>query len=448
MEPVWEKAKASIKQKVPLHIFMMWIDSLEYMAVEKDSIKLACPNFFSWKRVNDNYRELIENEINRLTGKSQKVVLEISHKNKQIKPFTAHNINKQIALPNMNIHPPSGHMLCESYTFDRFIVGSNNDFAYSAALSLASRSDNRQTSLFLLAKTGMGKSHLAQAVGHHILSQKASEKVYYITADAFSNEMVAAFKNNSINKFKEKYRKCCDVLLMDDVHYLSGKERTQIELALTLDSMFDANRKVVFSSCYTPSEIPRLTDTLRSRLSCGLISNIESPDFRTRIRILKKKMMQIGSSISEEVTHFLAGELTEDIRQLESGLIGVAARASLLGVPVDLTLAKSVVKNIVRIKKEITIESIKKLVCKHYNISMDNIVSRSRKQSYTKPRQMAIYLSRKYTDAPLQLIGKSFNRYHATALHSIAIVDRRIKEDNAIKKQVDFFCERLDAGKF
>jgi chromosomal replication initiator protein len=294
----------------------------------------------------------------------------------------------------------------------------------------------------------MGKSHLSQAIGHYILSEHPSERVYYMTAEDFSNEMVQAFRHDSINKFKAKYRNGCDVLLLEDVHYLSGKERTQIELALTLDTLFESGKKIIFSSCHLPVDIPKLNDKLQSRLSSSLISNIEPPDFRTRIRILQKKALHNGYEMPEDVMQYLASELTEDVRQLESGLIGVTAKSSLLGTPIDLALAESVVKNIVRQRKKITIDVIKKLVCKYYSISMDQIVSSSRKQFIVRPRQIAIYLSRVYTDAPLQAIGKSFNRYHATALHSINTVERAVKENSPVQKQVEFLRRKLESGKF
>ncbi|MGD9416063.1 MAG: chromosomal replication initiator protein DnaA, partial [Desulfobacterales bacterium] len=327
-------------------------------------------------------------------------------------------------------------------------VGANNDFAYSASLSLASRREYQQNALLLLSKTGMGKSHLSQAIGHHVLSEYPDERVYYITAEDFSNEMVQAFRQDSINKFKAKYRNKCDVLLLEDIHYLSGKERTQVELALTLDSLFEASKRIIFSSCYLPGDIPKLNDKLRSRLSCSLISKIDSPNFRTRVRILRKKAQSNGYHIPDTIIEYLAGELTEDIRQLESGLNGVAAKSSLLGTPIDLDLTESVVKNMVRQRKKITIDVIKKMVCKYYNCTLKDMVSRSRKQHLVRPRQMAIYLSRLYTDAPLQSIGKAFNRYHATALHSIHCIERGLKENSVIQKQVEFFNQKLESGKF
>jgi len=424
----------------------MWIEPLGYLRSDNDSIVLTCPNAFSKNRVLNHYSALIESELHKVSGNGYKFIVEVAENRSGSREKTDNE--PQMSLPNINTHAYGGHFLRKDFTFDKFVVGSNSDFAYSASLSLASRHNTSQNSLFLLSKTGMGKSHLTQAIGHHILSEKPSEYVYYITAEDFTNEMIHAFQHDSINQFKNKFRNNCDVLLIEDVHYLSGKQRTQIELALTLDSLLETNKKIIFSSCYLPSEIPKLNDKLRSSLSSGIISNIDPPNFRTRVRILQKKIMDNGYYVSEDVIHYLASELTENVRQLESGLIGVTAKSSLLGMPIDLNLAESVVKNIAGQRINITIDVIKKLVCKQYNISIKDIVSSSRKQRVVRPRQIAIYLSRMYTDSPLQTIGKSFNRYHATALHSIGVVEQGLKENSPVKKQIEFLCQKLESSEF
>lgn len=444
MEAVWKKVKSAIKERIPHHSFRMWIEPLELHQGEEDGFEISCPNFFSKKRVQDQYGVIIESELHKVLGESCHLVYKISKNNGNPRPTP--QPYHQLALPNHVVRPYNGRLLCKNFTFDHFVVGANNVFAYSASLSLASRKDSQQNALFLLSKTGMGKSHLSQAIGHHVLSQYPNERVFYITAEDFSNEMVNAYRHDAIDKFKGKYRNHCDVLLLEDVHYLSGKERTQIELALTLDALFEAGKCIIFSSCYLPADIPKLNDKLRSRLSCGLISNIDPPDFRTRIRILQKKALLHGYKMPENVLQYLAVELTEDVRQLESGLNGVAAKSSLLGIPMDLSLAESVVKHIVRQRKSITIDLIKKLVCKYYSVSMQDLMSRSRKQNLVRPRQMAIYLSRHYTDSPLQTIGKSFNRYHATALHAIKCIEQGLKDNGSIKRQVEFFRQKLESG--
>jgi len=446
MEAVWNKVKSAIKKRIPSHSYKMWIEPLKVDRVEDNACTVYCPNFFSRKRVQGLYGAIILNAIQKELGQECELTFKISNKSNGRKPKAAEDL--QLPLPNDNARPFNGRFLRRNFTFDQFVVGSNNDFAYSASLALASRRDIQQNALFLLSKTGMGKSHLSQAIGHHVMTTHPTDRIYYITAEDFSNEMVRAYRHNAIDKFKEKYRNQCDVLLLEDVHYLSGKERTQIELALTLDTLFESGKRIIFTGCYLPTEIPKLNDKLRSRLSCGLISAIDPPNFRTRVRILQKKVGVHDYRLPESVIHYLAGELTDDVRQLESGLNGVAAKSSLLGVPVDVPLAESVVKNIVRQRKRITIGVIKKLVCKYYNVSIDDLVSKSRKQNLVRPRQMAIYLSRRFTDSPLQTIGKSFNRYHATALHSINSIERGQKQDSSIQKQVGFFCQKLEAGKF
>ena len=449
MKQIWEQVKLSIKKQIPGHSYRMWIEPVDFIECKENRIVLSCTNTFSKKRILDHYGSIIKTEIKRTSGKAYNLGLEVFRKTckKESSGFKKDN-NIQIPLPGVNLRPYNGRLLRRDFTFDQFVVGNNNDFAYLAALDLASKKNSQQNSLFLLSKIGMGKSHLSQAIGHHIISQYPTEHVSYITAEDFTNEMVNAFRNGSIDEFKKKYRNECDVLLLEDVHSLSGKERTQIELALILDYLFEADKKIIFSSCYLPSDIPKLNEKLISRFSYGLISNIGPPGFRTRVRILQKKSKNNGHNLPEEVIEYLASELTADVRQLESGLIGVTAKSSILGVPIDLDLAESVTRNIVRQRKNITIDVIKKLVCKHFNIAIKDIISSSRKQNFVRPRQIAIYLSRRYTDSPLQTIGKSFNRYHATVLHSIGIVERGLKEKGAVQRQVEIFSKKLESGEF
>jgi len=445
MDSIWSKAKAAIKTHIPGHSYRMWIEPVEFISENEGVVVLSCPNPFSKKRVLENYSDIILSEIRNISGQSFQIALEITEKH-SVSHRQPDICRQKPLFPEADAQFTSGRLLRRDYTFDQFVVSGNNDFAYSASLSLASRKKTQQHSLFLLSKTGMGKTHLTQAVGNHILTENPAEKVYYITAEDFSNEMVFAYQHNTIDQFKKKYRTGCNVLLLDDVHYLSGKERTQVELAMTLDTLYDSGKKIIFSSSYLPGDIPKLNDKLRSRLSSGLISAIDPPNFRTRVRILQKKATVNGIRLPENITQYLAGELTEDVRQLESGLIGITARSSLLGAPIDMVMAESVVKNIVRQRKLITIDGIKNLVCREFNISNQEIVSPSRKQTLVRARQIAMYLSRRYTDSPLQAIGKCFNRYHATALHSITAIEKGIRDNHSLQKQIEFLCAKLEEG--
>ncbi len=448
MENHWQRIKSALKKSIPLHSYRMWIEPLRACRDDSGAFCIECPNAFSLRRIQDHYSRLIRTEFEQLTGQTCcfRIVDEQETASPQKDKVLA--IDPQLALPAINRHTPTGRFLRRDFTFDQFVVGRNNDFAYSASLSLASNRQSPQNCLYLLANTGLGKSHLTQAIGHHILDAFPQERVYYTTAEDFSNEMVSAFRNDKLEHFKGKYRAQCDVLLLEDVHHLGGKDRTQQELATTLDTLFESGKKIIFSSCYCPSDIPRLTDKLRSRFAYGLISNIDPPNFGTRVRILQKKAGGKTLEISKDVIHYLASELSDDIRQLESGLMQVAAKSSLLGSTIDLKLAESVVRNIVRQQKTITINVIKKMVCRHYGVSPKDLVSRSRKQSIVRPRQVAIFLSRRYTDAPLQTIGKSFNRYHATALHSINAIEKGLRDSAALRKQVDYIAAKLEKGDF
>jgi chromosomal replication initiator protein len=425
----------------------MWIEPLTVCRDVDGMLIIECPNAFSLRRVQDQYGRRIQKEFKLRTGKICRFRIATDPRASSA-AIDALAFDPQLSLPKMSQNVSGGRFLRRDFTFDQFVVGRNNDFAYSASLSLASNRQAPQNCLYLLSKTGLGKSHLAQAVGHHILQASPEERVYYTTAEDFSNEMVAAFRNDSLQKFKGKYRAKCDVLLLEDVHYLGGKDRTQQELAATLDTLFEAGKKIIFSSCYTPSSIPRLTDKLRSRFTYGLVSNIDPPDYGTRVRILEKKASSKSLQVPKEVIRYLASELSEDIRQLESGLLQVAAKSSLLGCAIDVKLAESVIRNIVRKRKTITIDVIKKIVCRHYGVAPKDLVSRSRRQSIVRPRQVAIFLARRYTDAPLQTIGKSFNRYHATALHSINCVEKGLKASTDLRKQVEYISDKLESGDF
>jgi chromosomal replication initiator protein len=444
MNRIWTSVKSQLKEKIPGHSYRMWIDPIAFCEKEDGSVVLACPNQFSKKRISDHYGQLIEDTISSTAGRMIKVRLVVGMTRTDACPENPKA--QQMKLPDMD--PPSngGRLLRKDFTFDQFVVGKNSDFAYSAALSLAARNQGNQNALYLLSKTGLGKSHLSQAVGHHIMDTFPKERVYYITAEDFMNEMTDSYRSSNIHGFKEKYRQNCDVLLLEDVHFLSGKSGTQEELSNTLESLMNANKKIIYSSCYLPSDIPKLNEKLKSRLSCGLISKIDTPDYKTRLRILKQTATSSKITISDEVCQYLASELTEDVRQLKSGFIGVTAKASLLGSDVDLTLARSVVKNIVTSRQGITLDSVKRLVCKYYNVSLTDLTSRSRRLAIVRPRQVAMYLSRRYTDHSLQTIGKSFNRYHATTLHALKVVEKGVQEKGPIQKHVEFLSERLERG--
>ena len=454
IESFWEKVKSQIKKTLPDHSYRMWIDPIELLEHHHHHVKLSTPNAYFIKRLKDNYLPIFEEEFLKLGVDDINIEFKVSSKKNPGTPGTYPAISlpskklKQRHLPGLNLRFNSGRMFKKGFTFDDFVVGKNSNFAYSALLSLAQGKIKGSSILYLLAKTGLGKSHLSQAVGHHIITNNLSKRVYYITAEDFTNEMIFSLRNNTIERFKEKYRQKCDVMILEDVQFLSGKDATQKELAMTLDYLLDADKKIIFSGCDLPDDIPKLNDQLKSRLTLGLVTQIDPPNYATRVRILKRKSKVFGYDIPNQVTEYIAQELCDDVRQLESGLFGVAAKGQLMGYNIDIALAKSVLANIARTKKRITIETIKKLVCKEFSVSQTDIVSASRKKRIVKPRQMAIFLSRKYTDQPIKKIGASYNKYHATAIYAINAVERELKQKSIIFEQVNYLSRKIESGKF
>jgi chromosomal replication initiator protein len=455
MKSTWEIVKLTVKNSIPDHSYRMWIKPLEYLKSEKNCIKVTCPNSFSMKRIKENYCLKFKKEFCNLGYDNIKIEFKIDNQ-KQGKQKTSYaaapmknivTMTKQMPLPGLDIRFSGGRFLKKGFTFKDFVVGENSNFAYSASLSLAKGKFSTDNMLYLLAGTGLGKSHLAQSVGHYIISANLSERVYYVTAEDFTNEMIFSLKNNTIDAFKAKYRKECDVLILEDVHFLSGKMATQKELAITLDYLLDADKKIIFSGCYVPADIPKIDEHLKSRLDLGLITEIDIPNFETRVRILKKKSKNFGFNVPADVTDYLAQELSDNVRQLESGLNGVVTKSSILGKNIDMELAKSVLANMAVNRNKISVDSIKKFVCKEFSVSEAEIVSPSRKKRIVKPRQMAIYLSRKYTDQPLQQISRSFNKYHATAIHSIHAVEKEISKKGAFSERMKYLIKRIETGK-
>jgi len=447
MEDVWIQAKARINEKVPGHNYTLWIEPLEFITRKDREIVLGCPTTFFEKWVTRHYLGLIQAEMEKACGCPCKIQLQVSRSRCSDKPGND-TLQEQLFLPNLEDRHRMMSRFHTDYTFDQFVVGTCNSFAYNATLSLACADKGSHNPVYLLSKTGMGKSHLSQAVGNHILREKKTLRICYLTAEEFTNAMIRALRHDRIEEFKDKYRRQCDVLLLEDIQFLSGKRKTQDELAFTLDALLDAQKKLIFTGTDLPSEIPKMDEKLSSRLSSGIISGIETPDFVTRVGILTRKASSKKIPIPDDVIYYLADELSENVRQLESGLIGVAAKASLLNLPIDTDLASSVVKNIVRRTRKINVDWIQKLVCKYYKITKEELLSRSRKRAIVQPRQVAMFLARRYTSESLQSIGRSFNRYHATTLHAIGAVERHMRENGPLQKQVEFLSTKMESGSF
>ncbi len=311
-------------------------------------------------------------------------------------------------------------------------------------MALATEKNLHNNALYLFSSTGLGKTHLSQAVGNYIIKHKPQAKVLYLSVENFTNEMVFSIKNNAMNSFKDKYRKNCDFLLLEEMQFLSGKETTQSELGFTLDALFNDDKKIIFTGSLPPKDIPRLGNQLKSRLSSALLGSIDPPDFETRLGIVTKKSNLLGMELQNEVKEFLAGKPFRDMRQLEGCLIRMSAQGTLLNQMPDLALAESVVREQFSEKQEISIQTIKDVVGKYFRVSQEEMTSRSRKRVHLLPRNLSIFLSKKYTNQTLETIGKAFNRDSTSVIYAVNAVEKDLKKNPEMGKQLRFLSAQIE----
>ena len=445
MNSLWAETRGLLAGCLSENNFKTWIDPLKPLRLENCKLYLGCPNQFFLTWIRDNYYQTIISAIKTHQGPDQPVEsVELSVLPIQQKPSVNHNsVQRQYELPHIEARTRSPLRFNPRFTFDRFIVGDANQYAYSAAKAIARGQEINTNSLFILSAPGLGKSHLSQAIGHQVLRHDMKRRIFYLTAEDFTNEMVYSLKNNCIEEFKNKYRRMCDVLVLEEINFLSGKEKVQAELTYALDCLIDNNKTVVFTSPRLPRDIPRLGRQFASRLSTSLISNIDPPDYDTRMRILELRAREQNLVIKESVLDFMAQKLKKDVRQLESGLNSLSAKSKLLSRPIDFSLAEETLKDLVEEEHDCTPDSIQEVVCRYYHVSLDDLRSRSRRKNLVLCRNVAIYLCRKMTDLSLEAIGRLFGRNHSTVLYSINTLENICRKDPKIRGQVDLLTEQI-----
>jgi chromosomal replication initiator protein len=447
MEAAWNQVREALKGVMDEKSYAFWVKPLKLLDSDKRMTRLGCPNKFFRNWIKENYSSLFYSQFSRLGLKGHRIAFKVlPHRDLlEFKPHGDNGNGRQLLLPNIPAKARAGdRYLSERFTFEKFVVGESNEFAYSVSKALANDASCPYSSLLLLAQTGLGKSHLAQAIGNSILKKKPTLRVHYITAEEFTNEMIFALKNNLIDQFKTKYRRSCDVLLLEELHFLSGKEKIQIELGYTLDALFTDSKKVIFTSALPLEEIPNMKKMLTSRLSSGVLTSIEKPGFQTRLDILKQKAAERSIPLSDEVASYLAENLTQDIRQLEGALVSLEAISFFLKKKINLDLARETLKRILPAKPLATINEIQEIVCKYFKVELEALKSKSRKKLISYPRSTAIYLCREYTDSSLERIGRSFNRNHSTVLYDCEKIKKNIKIDESVRKEVEFLCRKIE----
>ncbi len=441
---LWQSIKAIVADKVSVSDYALWIEPLKCLREDEEVLELAGPDryFCSWVR--DNFLVHLEAAGKKLGHEG--LAVRLSEQDKSAEPLKLPLLDKQqeqLRLPNMQERRSTVRTLHPRYTFDEFMVGESNVMAHSACEAIAAGSEAMGPCLFIEAGTGLGKSHLTHAVAHQILNHSPATRLRYVTSQQLTAEMVRHIKNNSMEQFKDKYQSQCDVLLMEDVQSLSGRTKTQTELAEALDVLMDTGKKMIFTGSVAPRSIPNIEDGVRSRLSSGLITTINPPDMRTRRLIIERKAKNNKLPLSDEIICYLVDTLKGDIRRVESAMVGLRAKVSLLKAEPDLDMVKEVIANIIGQHAALSVNVIRDFVAEQFNVSVGDLQSKSRKKIVAFPRQVSMYLARKLTEQALSEIGKAFNRDHSTVVHSIRVINEAITRNGSIRGQVEHLTGRL-----
>jgi len=438
---LWDQVLARIEAKVNRHSFYTWFRPTSFANEDTASVTVRVPNVVFKDWLTKHYSGVIAEAMTELKKGSLAVTFVTDpHGDATAIPLRPEAAAALEAGPPTTTPGPAG--LNPRYTFDTFIVGSSNQFANAACRAVAEAPSRSYNPLFIYGGVGLGKTHLMHAIGHYVLMHDRNLKLTYISAERFMNEMINAVRYDRIIDFRERYR-TVDVLLVDDVQFIAGKEATQTEFFHTFNALYDSQKQIVISSDCPPHEIPQLEERLRSRFEWGLIADIQSPDLETKVAILKKKADTEAVPLPDNVAMYIAGKIKSNIRELEGSLIRLIAYASLTGQEITLPLAQEVLKNILEHEeKAVTIETIQKFVAEYYNLKLVDLKSRNNSKSVAMPRQVAMYLCKALTHASLPEIGRSFGgKHHSTVIHSIRKVDELRKKDQDFNMLIGNFLE-------
>ncbi len=437
---LWKTIKESLHQVLPENEYSLWIKPLSCEKDREGELQLAAPDRFFCSWIEDRYLDLIRNTAEEVSGTSFAVQLSVSGKAALALEDTRRG---QLRLPGTTPSVNRIRSLHPAYTFDQFMVGESNVVARSACDALARGDNSFGNCLFMNSSTGLGKSHLTQAVVHQVFDSAPSTRLHYLTAQQFSAEMVKNIRSKTMEQFSHKYVRNCDMLLVEDVHVLAGKNKTQEELNTVLDYLIKSGRRVILTSAVAPRKLEGLDEDFRSRMTSGLVAGIQAPEYETRARIIRHKAGNHDLELSDEMVDLLARRLKGDIRRTESALVGIRAKACLRNGPPDMALVREVLHGLMGGPTQLDGKIIRDLIGCQYNVSVEDLKSKSRKRSITFPRQVGMYLTRKLTEQSLADIGALYNRDHSTVLHAIKVITLNRTRKTSVREQIDLLCSKL-----
>ncbi len=445
MEIIWEKSKKTIQERVSQQNFETWIQPLKLASIEGESANLVVPNKFFKDWLSENFLPIIQESLKTATGIAVKVQFIVDGKVQAVpRNHTEDPSEKKVNHVRRTSVPRMNASLNPNYCFERFVVGPCNQFAHAACVAVAEQPAKNYNPLFIYGGVGLGKTHLINAIGIHTLA-KSDKNILYVSAEEFMNELISSIRYDKMPKFREKFRNI-DYLLIDDIQFIAGKERTQEEFFHTFNTLHDAGKQIVVASDKLPKDIPNLENRLRSRFEWGLVADIQPPEIETKIAIVGKKAHESNIGIPNNVAYYIASKAESSIRELEGFIIRIAAYASLTGREITMDLVKEVLNKI--LKKgdvhEISIEEIIKVVASKFNIKISDIKSEKKNKNLVLPRQITMYLSRKLTSESFPDIGSKIGgKDHSTVIYAFNKIKKNIEADPKVRKLVEEVEEYL-----
>jgi|TARA_E500000178_G_scaffold328706_1_gene358936 chromosomal replication initiator protein len=451
-ETFWNSLREQLLEVIPADTFRVWFDNMRVGRLDEDGCELITPNEFSAIWIRDNYLDVIRQEADRLVGRPFTVELLGDLADEDEDGFKSDRFptakdkrrkgSSRVTGPalqgrSLGINPKN--------TFSNFIVGGGSELAHAACVAVSNAPAHAYNPLFLYGETGLGKTHLMHAVAHQALNRNPSCRITYVSCEKFTNEFIRAIQENSLTKFRSRYRSV-DYLLIDDIQFLAGKERIQEEFFHTFNDIYESQRQIFLTSDRPAGEIDKIESRLLSRFQWGLVADIQAPDLETRVAILARKADAMGISVEPEIIEFLAKNISRNVRRMEGALTRVAGYVGLTRKKADLDTVQRLLRDILREENlsRITMETIQKKVVDYYHLRMADMLSRRRPANIAFPRQVAMYLSRMLTEHSLQEIGSAFGgRDHGTVIHACKTVENMMDQDTSIKHSVEFLNEQL-----
>lgn len=439
VEILWKEVLCILSKKLGKQNLQNWIEPIQ-PALSENVLILSVPSKYHYDWIVAHFQDEINSAVEQLTDGSIKIKWRLPKTEaiyEESDMAQGYQENFVESIPGFQLNP--------KYTFENFVVGSSNRLAHAAALAVAEAPAKAYNPLFIYGGVGLGKTHLMQAIGHYVRKKRKNYKIVYTTTEQFSNDLINAIYRKNISSFQMKYRNV-DVLLIDDIHFIAGKERTQEEFFHTFNALHEAHRQIVITSDRPPKEIPGIEERLCSRFEWGLIADIQPPELETRIAILKKKAFQMQIALSDEVVYYIAENIQSSIRELEGCLIRLAASVSISKREIDLEFVKQSLAGFLLNKKGRTIDlaTIQKTVANYYNLSLAELLGKKRSKDVVQPRQIAMYLCRKYTNSSYPDIAKSFGKVdHTTVLHAYNKIEEMIKHDHNLRRIIEQIAEQF-----